>query len=62
MLGSGATGSPTLAAGTAVTLTAPDTDPVGYVFSNWVVPGVSQQAGQKTVGFTVNAATTAVAK
>jgi hypothetical protein len=47
--------------GTTVALTAPDADPVGYVFSKWKVAGVSQPAGQRTVSFALDTATTALA-
>ncbi len=47
--------------GTAVSLTAPANDPAGYTFSQWTVNGAAQTSGQKTITFTISAATTAVA-
>ncbi|MGD1002562.1 MAG: InlB B-repeat-containing protein [Candidatus Brocadiia bacterium] len=51
-----------VAYGTSVNLAAPATDPTGYTFSKWTVKGVAQTAGQKSVTFTLTAATTAVAQ
>ena len=48
--------------GTAVNLTAPAGDPAGYTFSQWTVNGVAQPSGQKSITFTVTAATTAAAQ
>ncbi|MGD1001701.1 MAG: hypothetical protein ABSA67_13490, partial [Candidatus Brocadiia bacterium] len=50
-----------VAYGTSVNVQAPATDPAGYTFSQWTVDGVAQPAGQKSVAFTITAATTAVA-
>ena len=50
-----------MAYGTSVNLQAPATDPAGYTFSQWTVNGAAQPAGQKSVTFTMTAATTAVA-
>ncbi len=47
--------------GTSVNLQAPATDPAGYVFSQWKVNGAAQTPGQKSITFTMTAATTAVA-
>jgi hypothetical protein len=47
--------------GTSVNLQAPATDPAGYIFSQWVVNGAAQPAGEKGVTFIVEAATTAEA-
>jgi hypothetical protein len=44
-----------------VNLQAPATDPAGYTFSHWTVSGAVQPAAQKSVTFTMTAATTAVA-
>ena len=52
---------PGIAYSTSVNLAAPATDPVGYVFSQWTVNGTAQPAGQKSITFTISAATTAVA-
>ena len=43
-------------------LQAPATDPAGYTFSQWTVNGAAQTAGQKSITFTMTAATTAVAQ
>ncbi len=51
-----------VAYGTSVNLAAPATDPAGYSFSKWTVNGVAQTAGQKSITFTMAAATTAVAQ
>ncbi|MGD1000582.1 MAG: C10 family peptidase [Candidatus Brocadiia bacterium] len=48
--------------GTAVSLAAPAGDPAGYTFSQWAVNGVAQASGQKSITFTMSAATTAVAQ
>ncbi len=48
--------------GTSVDLTAPATDPTGYTFSQWMVNGAAQLAGQRAITFTMTAATTAVAQ
>ena len=53
---------PGLASGTSVDLEAPATDPADYTFSQWAVNGAAQPAGQKSITFTVSAATTAVAQ
>ena len=53
---------PGVAYGTSVNLQAPATDPAGYTFSQWTVNGAAQTAGQKSVTFTMTAATTAVAE
>ena len=50
-----------VAFGTTVNLQAPATDPAGYMFSQWTVSGAAQPAAQKSVTFTMTAATTAVA-
>ncbi|MGO8705917.1 MAG: InlB B-repeat-containing protein, partial [Candidatus Brocadiia bacterium] len=50
-----------VAYGTSVNLQAPATDPAGYMFSQWTVSGVAQPAGQKSVAFTITAATSAMA-
>ena len=42
---------PGLANGATVDLTAPATDPSGYVFSEWTVNGAALTAGQKSVTF-----------
>ncbi len=47
--------------GTSVNLQAPAIDPTGYTFSKWTVNSVAQPAGQKSVTFTMKAATTAAA-
>jgi hypothetical protein len=44
-----------------VNLQAPETDPAGYIFSQWLVNGAAQPAGQKGITFTMEAATTAEA-
>jgi hypothetical protein len=44
-----------------VTLAAPATDPTGYVFQYWKINDAMQTLGQKTVTFSVSAATTAMA-
>jgi hypothetical protein len=46
---------------TSVNLQAPETDPAGYIFSQWLVNGAAQPAGQKVITFTMEAATTAEA-
>ena len=51
-----------VAYGTSVNLQAPATDPTGYTFSQWAVNGTAQTAGQKSITFTITAATTAVAQ
>ena len=51
-----------VASGTSVNLVAPSADPVGYIFSQWTVNGTAQTAGQKSITFTLTAATTAVAQ
>ena len=51
-----------VAYGTSVNLAAPATDPTGYTFSQWTVNGAAQTAGQKSITFTMTAATTAVAQ
>ena len=51
-----------VAYGTSVNLQAPATDPAGYTFSQWTVNGAAQTAGQKSITFTMAAATTAVAQ
>ena len=51
-----------VASGTSVNLAAPATDPAGYTFSQWTVNGAAQTAGQKSITFTMTAATTAVAQ
>jgi len=48
--------------GTSVNLSAPATDPAGYAFSQWSVNGTAQTAGQKSITFSMAAATTAVAQ
>ena len=53
---------PSVTYGTSVNLQAPATDPAGYIFSQWVVNGAAQPAGQKGITFTMTAATTAVAE
>jgi hypothetical protein len=53
---------PGVASGTRVNLRAPATDPAGYTFSRWTVNGAAQTAGQKSITFTLTAATTAVAQ
>ena len=53
---------PGVAYGTSVDLTAPATDPAGYTFSQWTVNGTPQTALQKSITFTMSAATTAVAQ
>ncbi len=50
-----------IAYGASVNLQAPATDPTGYAFSQWTVNGAAQSPGQKSVTFTITAATTAVA-
>ena len=45
----------------SVNLQAPATDPAGYTFSEWTVSGAAQTTGQKSITFTMTAATTAVA-
>jgi len=52
----------TVAYGTNVNLQAPALDPAGYTFSYWTLNGAAQTSGQKAITFTMNAATTAVAK
>jgi len=52
---------PGIAYGASVNLEAPATDPAGYTFSQWRVNGTAQTAGQKSITFTMTAATTAVA-
>jgi hypothetical protein len=47
--------------GTSVNLQAPETDPAGYIFSQWLLNGAAQPAGQKGITFTMEAATTAEA-
>ena len=47
--------------GTSVNLRAPATDPAGYAFLQWTVNGSGQTSGQKSITFTMIAATTAVA-
>jgi len=47
--------------GTTVNLQAPAKDPAGYIFSQWMVNGAAQPAGQKGVTFMMEAATTAEA-
>jgi hypothetical protein len=51
-----------VAYGKSVNLAAPATDPTGYTFSQWTVSGAAQTAGQKSITFTMSAATTAVAQ
>jgi hypothetical protein len=51
----------TAAQGASVTLLAPVMDPTGYTFSQWTVNGTAQTSGQKSITFTMTAATTAVA-
>ena len=51
-----------VAQGTSVNLQAPDTDPAGYTFLQWTVNGAAQTAGQKSITFTMDGATTAVAQ
>jgi DNA-binding beta-propeller fold protein YncE len=46
---------------TSVNLQAPETGPAGYIFSQWLVNGAAQPAGQKGITFTMEAATTAEA-
>ena len=48
--------------GASVNLQAPAADPTGYTFSQWTLNGTAQTAGQKSITFTMTAATTAVAK
>ena len=50
-----------VAYGTSVNLVAPATDPTGYTFLEWTVTGSAQPLGQKSITFTMTAATTAVA-
>ena len=50
-----------VAFGTSVNLQAPAADPAGYTFSQWTLNGAAQPAGQKSITFTMSAATTAVA-
>jgi hypothetical protein len=52
---------PDVAYGTSVNLVAPTTDPTGYTFSEWTVSGSAQPPGQKSITFTMTAATPAVA-
>jgi hypothetical protein len=51
-----------VAQGASVNLQAPATDPAGYTFSQWMLNGTAQPAGQKSLTFTMTAATTAVAQ
>ena len=48
--------------GTAVNLAAPANDPAGYTFSSWTLNGTAQTSGQKSITFTMSAATAAVAQ
>jgi hypothetical protein len=50
-----------IAGGASVNLTAPATDPVGYLFSRWTLDGVNQTAGQKTLNFTATDSSVAIA-
>jgi hypothetical protein len=50
-----------VAAGASVNLQAPATDPAGHTFSQWLVNGAAQPAGQKGITFIMEAATTAEA-
>ena len=43
--------------GTAVNLVAPADDPAGYTFSSWTLNGAAQTSGQKSITFTMSAAT-----
>ena len=51
-----------VAQGTSVNLQAPATDPAGYSFSQWMVNGVAQPAGQKAITFAMTSNATAVAQ
>ena len=53
---------PALAYGTSVNLQAPATDPAGYTFSQWLVNGAAQPAGQKSIAFTMDGVVIAVAQ
>jgi hypothetical protein len=50
-----------VAYGTSVNLAVPAANPPGYVFLQWTVNGTAQTSGQKSITFTMTAATTAVA-
>jgi len=51
-----------VAAEASVNLAAPDTDPTGYIFSQWTVNGAAQSPGERSVTFTMDGAATAVAE
>ena len=51
-----------ISSGTSANLEAPDTDPGGYTFAQWMVGGAAQTPGQKSVTFTMDKSETAVAE